>query len=53
MRYDYPEIIGHKVSGIIDRPMGSRHPRDYDMCQVLWLKTAKSRTFICWGQEGR
>lgn len=31
MRSDYPKIIGCKVCGIIDRPIGSRHPRHPEM----------------------
>lgn len=31
MRNDYPEIIGCKVYGIIDRPIGSCHPHDKEM----------------------
>ncbi len=27
MRSDYPDIIGKTVSGKIDRPLGSQHPR--------------------------
>ncbi len=31
MRSDYPDIIGKIVSGKIDRPLGSSHPRYPDM----------------------
>ncbi len=31
MRSDYPNIIGKVVSGKIDRPLGSSHPRYPDM----------------------
>ena len=31
MRSDYPEIIGCKVCGIIDRPIGSCHPHHKEM----------------------
>ena len=35
MRTDYPSVIGQTVKGVIDRPLGSAHPRHPEMIYPL------------------